>query len=344
MTGPVRDPFLTGDKAEHREGASELPQLPPVKLKSTTWMETVDTEAEEFDDWDDPLPLEEDGLENDESATGVSTSSIASEQPPAMDNESESNRPKHEHMFPGLCTIIPREDHVLIVVHKGAIGRESRVRRVTYSQLRELCRCFRCVDRSTRQRMRTLGEMRIGLRTEGWFSGDVAAMSARIRGNQPLGCIDIKWDDAWHRVSVKRLIHDLRPLGLSSAILLHHKPRSDWPNVPTLYRGLLEGRGETAAEVTTAKTDYRQLFPGKAVDDAAMNKVLTQVHRFGFSIIGGVPTTLTGNDDCSLRRVAEAIGPIRNTFYGETWDVKSMRESKNVAYTDLNLGLHMDLL
>ena len=36
--------------------------------------------------------------------------------------------------------------------------------------------------------------------------------------------------------------------------------------------------------------------------------------------------------------------PIRNTFYGTTWDVKSVKQSKNVAYTHQHLGLHMDLL
>jgi alpha-ketoglutarate-dependent taurine dioxygenase len=31
-------------------------------------------------------------------------------------------------------------------------------------------------------------------------------------------------------------------------------------------------------------------------------------------------------------------------FQGRSWDVKSMHDSKNIAYTSLKLGLHMDLL
>jgi alpha-ketoglutarate-dependent taurine dioxygenase len=38
------------------------------------------------------------------------------------------------------------------------------------------------------------------------------------------------------------------------------------------------------------------------------------------------------------------IGNLRDTFYGRTWDVKSVPEAKNVAYTAQYLGLHMDLL
>ncbi|CAG8432769.1 502_t:CDS:2 [Diversispora eburnea] len=40
----------------------------------------------------------------------------------------------------------------------------------------------------------------------------------------------------------------------------------------------------------------------------------------------------------------ERIGTIRSTFYGKTFDVISIPGAKNIAYTNLSLGLHMDLL
>ncbi|MCJ1448340.1 MAG: hypothetical protein MMC23_008855 [Stictis urceolatum] len=46
----------------------------------------------------------------------------------------------------------------------------------------------------------------------------------------------------------------------------------------------------------------------------------------------------------SVKNVAERLGPIRNTFYGETWDVRSVPSAKNVAYTSDHLGFHQDLL
>jgi alpha-ketoglutarate-dependent taurine dioxygenase len=38
------------------------------------------------------------------------------------------------------------------------------------------------------------------------------------------------------------------------------------------------------------------------------------------------------------------LGEIRNTFYGSLWNVQSLgSQSKNIAYTNFDLGLHMDL-
>ncbi|KAK8844663.1 hypothetical protein IAR55_006512 [Kwoniella newhampshirensis] len=77
---------------------------------------------------------------------------------------------------------------------------------------------------------------------------------------------------------------------------------------------------------------------------SSLLQVLEQLQVYGIVVIEGVPTNPTSDQDCMLRKVVGLIGEIRNTFYGETWDVKSVKQSKNVAYTDQDLGLHMDLL
>nr|XP_031862155.1 uncharacterized protein CI109_002569 [Kwoniella shandongensis]KAA5529227.1 hypothetical protein CI109_002569 [Kwoniella shandongensis] len=77
---------------------------------------------------------------------------------------------------------------------------------------------------------------------------------------------------------------------------------------------------------------------------SSLLQVLEQLQVFGLVVIEGVPTNPTTDQECMLRKTMGMIGEIRNTFYGETWDVKSVKQSKNVAYTDLDLGLHMDLL
>lgn len=71
---------------------------------------------------------------------------------------------------------------------------------------------------------------------------------------------------------------------------------------------------------------------------------INQLSRFGLLFVTGVPNTETSDQTCELRKLASLFGEIRSTFYGETWDVKNIRNSKNVAYTNLDLGLHMDLL
>lgn len=73
-------------------------------------------------------------------------------------------------------------------------------------------------------------------------------------------------------------------------------------------------------------------------------KVYRQLRREGLVFFTGVPTEETSDAKCELRKLAMRLGEIRKTFYGETWDVRNVRNSKNIAYTNLDLGLHMDLL
>jgi len=49
-------------------------------------------------------------------------------------------------------------------------------------------------------------------------------------------------------------------------------------------------------------------------------------------------------EETAVEAVAERFGPIKNTFYGRTWDVKDKPMAENVAYTNVFLDLHMDLL
>lgn len=45
-----------------------------------------------------------------------------------------------------------------------------------------------------------------------------------------------------------------------------------------------------------------------------------------------------------VEAIAIRIGPLRNTFYGSTFDVRIVLEAKNVVYTNQFLGFHMDLM
>jgi alpha-ketoglutarate-dependent taurine dioxygenase len=74
-------------------------------------------------------------------------------------------------------------------------------------------------------------------------------------------------------------------------------------------------------------------------DDATLFRALQQLHIYGMLIVRNVP-----DDENSVSNIGERIGPIKTTFYGYTWDVRSVPEAKNVAYTSQDLGFHMDLL
>ena len=74
-------------------------------------------------------------------------------------------------------------------------------------------------------------------------------------------------------------------------------------------------------------------------DKRELKKALEKVDRYGLVFLKNVAPS-----NSALKRIANRIGPVRNTFYGEYWDVRSVQDAKNVAYTSKFLDLHMDLL
>ncbi|KAK0891191.1 hypothetical protein LTR91_025164 [Friedmanniomyces endolithicus] len=74
-------------------------------------------------------------------------------------------------------------------------------------------------------------------------------------------------------------------------------------------------------------------------DDATLLNVMDRLHSHGLVFITSVPTA-----EESVSAIAERMGPIKDTFYGKTWDVRTVPKANNVAYTSADLGFHTDLL
>lgn len=74
-------------------------------------------------------------------------------------------------------------------------------------------------------------------------------------------------------------------------------------------------------------------------DEQRLWHALKFLHKYGILLIRGIP-----DDEHAVEKLTSRIGRIRDTFYGRTWDVKSVFNARNVAYTPQHLGLHMDLL
>lgn len=76
-------------------------------------------------------------------------------------------------------------------------------------------------------------------------------------------------------------------------------------------------------------------------------RMLTALLRDGFTFVHDLPTHPTSSEPGPSRAMvaalAERIGELRHTFYGTLWDVQSIASSRNIAYTNVDLGLHMDL-
>ena len=77
---------------------------------------------------------------------------------------------------------------------------------------------------------------------------------------------------------------------------------------------------------------------------SGMLAAMTQLTRYGLVFVTGVSIEKTSHDTCEARKLAEMFSETRSTLYGDLWDVINIRDSRNIAYTNLYLGLHMDLL
>ncbi|KAI9002523.1 hypothetical protein DFJ74DRAFT_695927 [Hyaloraphidium curvatum] len=93
-----------------------------------------------------------------------------------------------------------------------------------------------------------------------------------------------------------------------------------------------------------AEPSFHEIDPAR---DRGLYRFLKQMSEYGIVILRNMPFEPVkgefGQPVLAIERVAERIGPIMETFYGRTWDVKSLENSNNIAYTNVELGLHTDL-
>lgn len=182
-----------------------------------------------------------------------------------------------------------------------------------YHWLRDSCQCPRCIHPSTQQKLHRTSDIAADVRpTPGGIKyGD--------RG------VHIKWAPD----------HD--SFYSNDLLDLYSSPR----RLQTYH-----GNVETElwdAEKLEASADLFVPY-GSLSSPAGLYTAISQLLRYGLLFVTGVPTERTSNETCELRTLAEKFSYIRTTFYGETWDVKAIRESRNIAYTNVFLGFHMDLL
>ncbi len=72
-------------------------------------------------------------------------------------------------------------------------------------------------------------------------------------------------------------------------------------------------------------------------DPQQLRRWLESVAGLGFGMLAGVPV-----ESGEVARVAELFGHVRVTNYGRVFDVRSVVEPANLAYTPLGLGPHTD--
>lgn len=200
---------------------------------------------------------------------------------------------------------------------------------IVYQRLRDACPCPKCIDPSTRQRTHTSPEAYRDAQNSAIVKNGPEDLVTPETVDSVPG-LRVQWSEDHSAFYSFARIAELATGSYAKRTRYNVPPRVFWD------------RDTLLAQQEHLYTRYDVLSGGGS--DQAMYDMLRQLHRFGIVVIKGVPTERTSDEDCTLREVMGHIGDLRNTFYGETWNVKNVANSKNVAYTNLNLGLHMDLL
>lgn len=196
-------------------------------------------------------------------------------------------------------------------------------------RLRDACRCPRCVDPLTSQKEFRTGDIPATIR---------AARSSADHGD---GGLSVAWaDDApdYAAHSSHYSAAALADLGVSAAAAREALDRG---------RVFWDAKLMAARQHWVSFDDYLKPDDDSTAGTSSggrrglggFGSFARALHRYGLAFIRGVPSSTD-----SVARIAERMGPLRNSFYGQTWDVRSVPGSANVAYTNKHLGFHMDLL
>jgi alpha-ketoglutarate-dependent taurine dioxygenase len=182
--------------------------------------------------------------------------------------------------------------------------------------LRDMCTCPRCRDPSSTQKTFQTSDIPLNIR----------ASLVEFEGDDS---VKITWEN-----DIPGFGPDPHVSTFSSDFLYSHLTQ----------QSLAEARFDPPEpRVWNKKRISRELqsinFDDYMKDDEVLFSALVFLNMHGILLLKGVPESETAVEDIISR-----MGPLRDTFYGRTWDVKSVPEAKNVAYTNQFLGLHMDLL
>ena len=188
--------------------------------------------------------------------------------------------------------------------------------RFHYPWLRDNCQCAECVHPTSQQKFASIkSKIDVDLVPK---EVSVVNVASGLR-------LEVKWvgEDHTSTFPMKWLYDNC----YSPQSLLQRK----LPEKPVLWtRNILE---KNFPECTYEK------FMGQ---DSVLTSILNNVSDYGIAFIRDTPRPK--GDEREVTKIAERIGPIRNTFYGRSWDVISKPEAENIAYTSLELLLHQDLL
>lgn len=191
--------------------------------------------------------------------------------------------------------------------------------------LRDNCPCPECIHPSTRQKLHASTQVPLDIGVTSYKGTPEGLEVVWSKGLEDVG----DWEAPEKSQPGHKSVYPWEMvLGSYGGTPTEHRAESRMNHAPILWD----------AELMKSKVlwlDYNEYMN----TPEGLLKGLKHLQDYGLFFLEGVPT-----EDQEVANAAERIGHLRHTFYGRTWDVKSVPDAKNVAYTNLNLGLHMDLL
>ncbi|KAG8795794.1 hypothetical protein FRC16_009948, partial [Serendipita sp. 398] len=216
-----------------------------------------------------------------------------------------------------------RRQYSTLKMVPGAVVVPSISTPFPFTWLRDSCQCPSCIHPSTRQKLRESSSVPLNVQP----SNEPGAVT--ISNDSKLV---VQWDP--------RSEPDKQP-HTSSYSFDFLKRYSNAEDLHSFHRDVDTVKWN-AAEVSSSSALYVSYQDLQT--PSGLLKSITQLAQYGLLFVTQVPSEKTSDQDCELQNLATIFGEIRETFYGRVWDVKNIKNSKNIAYTNLNLDLHMDLL
>lgn len=174
--------------------------------------------------------------------------------------------------------------------------------------LRDACTCPRCVHPSTQQKLFRTADIPL----------DISPTAAETL---PDGSVRITWK--------QRLTGEPAEPHVS---LYSREFLSKSRNLRERIRGSYNDQSRELWDRATMQKknkwmDYNEYMTG---GEPVLFSAVKQLEKFGLLFIRNIPD----NPD-AVEGIAERIGNLKDTFYGKTWDVKSLPDSKNIACVPL---------
>lgn len=168
--------------------------------------------------------------------------------------------------------------------------------------LRDSCPCALCVDPSTRQKLFQTAEI----------PAQIQALKSTVTDD---GRLRIRW------------LHDIPGYPANHVTEFEPDFLRQYADPRRIAFSRFNAQHQILWDRKIMESDVRWIgFEEYMASDEAVFEALRQLSRYGLVFIADVPA-----DEKSAERIGMRVGPLMDTFYGRTWDVKSVVDAKNIA-------------